>query len=374
MDIFTEINQFDESTIATRLGMKEAADGKSYECPICGHGKHGNGVKQKYNSHFGRLNWWCHTCARNYSNVDYIAAVENIDPCNASALAERLREMFSLEAVDERKKSSFSSRKKEADLAKAPRNFAAFYKRCRINYSLRKFVEECGGNLRGLIYETLSAAKCMYHSEYTFDTKKPTSPVLIVPYDDELFYWRRLDEVPEGEQKGGVPTGTKRKPYIAAPLSPDMINLIVESEIDALSIKQVFEKYGVGIIATGGAQYFRPTVAEIQRQFGESERRPSFIVLYDNDEAGAKYGETLTAALRASKFPTEQFYFACRMKGEYTGAHGVTKYQPKVDTNDLLREGEDVLARRLIDIIDMAGIWLDMQSRKFKEGDNHGGR
>lgn len=365
MDIFTEVNQLGEKEVATKIGLEVALDGKSFKCPICGHGKGGNGVRQKYNNHFGRLNWWCHTCNRNYSNSDLIAAVEEINPCDVSALAKRLRQMFALGVQDETKNSFSSTRKVVEPLAdKAPRNFSKLYQYCREKYSLKKFVDKCGGKWRGLTLKTLQDANCLFHAAYTYDRNKPACPAIIVPYSDSLFYWRRVDEVPEGEPKCGVPTGVKRKPYIAAPLTG--INLIVEGELDALSIWQALRDLEVGIIATGGAQFFRPTVAEIQRQFEKSARRPSFIVMHDNDEAGRKNGDAMTALLRASGFPTEQYYFASRMKGEYVGAHGVTKYQPKIDANSMLEQGEEILIQRLADILDEASVWLDLQAERMR--------
>ena len=396
MDVFAEINSLSESTIATKLALEEALDGKSYICPLCGHGRHGNGFKQKYNSHFGRLNWWCHTCTRNYSNCDLIAVVEEINPLDAKTLAARLREMFpeydetpARVGSEEEVKPPLtvdtpfsSSRDKgaavvtQSKLIKPARNFESFYKRCWINYSLKEFVTKCGGKWRGLTYETLKSAHCMFNPEYTPEEGLKV-PAVIVPYDDELYYWRRVDEVPEGELKGGVPKDTTRKPYIAAPIVLDLPNFIVEGEIDSLSILQVFKRFDVGIIATGGAQFYRQTVSEIERQFGQSEVKPRFIVLFDNDAKGLRYGEIMTSALQAAKFPAEQKFFESRPEGKYLRWDTKTRsesvfYQPKVDANDCLQRGEMFLVERLVDVIIETEDLLATQDTIFKGDKNHG--
>lgn len=346
-DIFAKVNELDSSEIAARIGLNEAADGKSFTCPICGHGEHGNGMQQKYSNYYGRLNWWCHTCRRNYSNVDLIAEVEGIDGGDSTRLSERLKEMFSEYTFN----PSFSTRKREPELVTPPRDFSKLYRFCREKYSLKEFVEKCGGKWRGLTYETLTDAQCVFHAEYRA-MKDIKVPVVIVPYDRTLYYWRRVDEVPRNELRGGVPEGTKRKPYIAAPVINDFIvNVIVEGELDALSLKQELKRtigsmIG-GIIAIGGAQHYQSLVAGLERKYKDDVVKPGFLILYDNDRAGAEYGEALKSSLRLAGFPAEQAYFARRMKGESRNGYE----QPKVDANDLLRQGEDILLFRYYEIL-----------------------
>lgn len=373
MNLFQRVNLLPEYVIASRLSLELALDRKSYVCPNqgCQHGRHGDGIRQSQLK--GKLVWHCYgTCGTHWtSNSDFIAAVEGIDPNNKAELAKRLEELFPEEGTP--LLFSFRGETPRPAVEKPEskeRDFTAFYKRCRINYSLKKFVDKCGVAWRGLTYETLRGAGCMFNPEYLYDTRKPTAPVIIVPYDSSLYYWRRVDETPQGEPKGAVAHGVTRKPYIAVPIVYDVVpNLIVEGELDALSIKQVWKICGEsisGVIATGAAQNFRPLVSMVERQIKESERKPRFIVLYDNDEAGRRHGETLTAALRALKCPTEQMYLARVMEGEYELPNGKTRNQPKVDANDLLQEGKDILIQRLFDIFDSADYWLSEQATEFR--------
>lgn len=358
-DIFTEINSLPESAIVSRLGLETAKDGKSYVCPICEHGKGGDGLKYRN----GR--WECYGgCHRSRSSVDLIAACCDIKTTDKAELATKLREVMGYEDVNE----TFSFQRKKEPVKKVAhvvedRDFASLYKRCRINYRLSEFVEKCGGTWRGLTYETLRAAGCLFHAEYTISAGVCV-PAVIFPYDKTLYYWRRVDEVPEGEMKGGVPKDSKRKPYIVAPISLDFPNFIVEGEVDALSIVQVWPYSGV--VATGGVNFTRHLVAYLKNQFGTAERKPLFVVLFDNDKAGKVEGEKLTSALNAAGFLTEQFYFEERMKGNYirysTRDEETRFFQPKVDANDLLQQGEKVLRDRLFEIFEDAGNLLELRA------------
>ena len=342
--IFEAVNALDDDKIADRLGLQIAADGKSLICPICGHGTHGDGLR------FRKSRWECYGgCRRSYSNAALIAAVERIT--DKAELARHLERMFPEEKGNH---SSFqrnqSAKGKETPEAVAtPRNFASLYARCRAHYPLEKFVEECGGTWRGLTNETLNAAGAVYHAEYIYDKSKPPVPAIILPYDDGLYYWRRVDKVPEGERKGGVPKGVARKPYFKAlkePLDARFVYFIVEGELDSLSIAQVWGNLN-GVIATGSAGAWQMLVAELERRFAKTLFKPSFVVLFDNDEAGFKNAPLLRRALIAAGFPAVSEYLQ-----EFAGAF------PKVDANNLLQAGTDKLEKSLIDAYDDAKRYL----------------
>ncbi|MBQ3444330.1 MAG: toprim domain-containing protein [Selenomonadaceae bacterium] len=371
MDIFDDVNSAPEAQIAWRLGLEQAKDGKSYVCPICEHGRGGDGIRQK--EFKGKLTWHCYgRCGSHWtSNANFIAAVEGIDPDDTAELAKRLSELF-----PEYSNSNFffsgdkKSKQKNPPAAGSemkmseqknpagepePRNFSKLYELCRKNYSLKKFVDKCGGAWRSLTYETLDEAGCMYNPEYMI-AEGFKRPCLLVPYDDELFYFRRVDEVPEGEEKCGVPKKVKRKLYVAEPISLKLPNIIVESELDALSVKQVLGKSDIGIIATGSAGFVQMTVGELEKKFGGYDKKPSFIIMFDNDGTGKEKGELLAKELRSLGYPAELSFFGEHMSGTYdiSDSSGNTKRitYPKVDANDLLQKGKAELFGRLIDVLD----------------------
>ena len=379
MDIFESVNRVSGAEIASKLSLERAKDGKSYVCPICNHGAGGDGIRQK--EFKGKLIWHCYgRCGKHMSNVDLIAEVEGISPDDKAELAKKLEELFpeysNVNFSFSREKNSartawtaeskaalrFESKGEvEVDAQKNPadepetRNFSKLYEMCRKKYSLKEFVDSCGGAWRGLTYETLHEAGCMFNPEYMVATDKK-APVVIVPYDDELCYWRRVDEVPEGEEKCGVPKKVKRKLYVAEPISLKLPNIIVESELDALSVKQVLGKNDIGIVATGSAGFVQMTVSELEKKFGGYDRKPSFIIMYDNDKTGEDKGKLLAKELRTAGYPAELSFFSDDMTGDYDrfDSSGNTKRitYPKVDANDLLQKGKAELFGRLIDVLD----------------------
>ena len=370
MDIFDRVNSVSEAEIALKLGLEQAKDGKSYVCPICDHGKGGDGIRQK--EFKGKLIWHCYgRCGKHMSNVDLIAEVEGISPYDKAELAKKLEELFpeysnsnfffSGDKKSKQKNPPRAGSEKNMSEQKnpagepEPRNFSKLYELCRKKYSLKEFVGKCGGAWRSLTYETLDEAGCMYNPEYMI-AEGFKRPCLLVPYDDELFYFRRVDEVLEGEEKCGVPNKAKRKLYIAEPISLKLPNIIVESELDALSVKQVLGKSDIGIIATGSAGFVQMTVGELEKKFGGYDKKPSFIIMFDNDGTGKEKGELLAKELRSRGYPAEPSFFADDMAGVYDrfDSSGNTKriIYPKVDANDLLQKGKGELFGRLIDVLD----------------------
>lgn len=271
--------------------------------------------------------------------------------------------------------------------------FAELYQSCRGKFPLKDFVEAQGGKWLGLTFETLAAKNCVYHPAFEFESGR-RSPCVLIPTnvslkDAESFYWCRVGEIPDGELREGVARGTQRQPYIASPISTELINFIVADVLDALSLYQVWNGtgYDTGVVATGGAQNFRALVAKIERDFKDSKHKPDFIVLFANDAQGAKYGETLMSALRAAGCPTERCDLAffgegvkmpampenpCPARGfeSYFALRALfnhTEYQPKFSANDCLHQGGDkLLLQRLIENISLAGVFLDMQRRQMK--------
>ena len=96
-------------------------------------------------------------------------------------------------------------------------------------------------------------------------------------------------------------------------------------------------------MATGGASKYGKVVFELEKRFGKSESKPSFLVMFDNDGAGKTNGLKLVEELREAGYPTEIFFLSEHMAdGSY----------PKVDANDLLQKNEVTLARTLLEAIE----------------------
>lgn len=95
-------------------------------------------------------------------------------------------------------------------------------------------------------------------------------------------------------------------------------------------------------MATGSANFSQAQVESLIAEYSEAKDKPKFLVLFDNDEAGYYGGHRLAADLRAAGFQAAYEYF-----GELGGE--------KIDANNLLQRGSDVLIRAVYDLIDVGG-------------------
>ena len=400
MNIFDEVNLLPEEKIAQRLGLATARDGKSFLCPDCGNGsgKSGDGIKQTKLK--GKLVWHCYRCGGHWSNVDLVALVEGISPSDTAELARRLEELFpeskpflfsrgkgfSHFSVADRQASKsaswdFGYRSEGESQASSdsrswtpwtvppafaleracepmrasepvpPKNYGkTFYPR--YVETMRKFLAERGGSYRGLTAETFEKYGVVVHLEFGVgDTEK--LPTLIIPYDAYHFVARAVDSKRRPTQHG-------QGAGLYEPLEIDgkYPTFIVEGELDALSVVQSVGSRGIRCVATGGASKYGKVVPELEKRFGKSESKPSFLVMFDNDEAGKANGLKLVEELRAASYPAEMFFLSEHMAGE--------KY-PKVDANDLLQSNPDELVRRLLDGLEKSYESLSKQKLSNEE-------
>lgn len=234
------------------------------------------------------------------------------------------------------------------------------FRTCRENFPLKDFVEGQGGKWRGLTYDTLSAAGCVYNPEYEI-ALGVYRPCILLPFNVSLsaenFVWYRVD----GELQSGLSKGTKRRPYIASRFNANLPILIVESELDALSIcqlcKEIHGACPFAVWASGGAQFYRSVVIKAELQFGKAQKVPSFIVLFDNTKAGEDCGGELVNLLRARGFEAVQDFLAG--KHSFTGPWTVNPdtekesqyFQPIISANVVLQRNADALFRRLRAIV-----------------------
>lgn len=410
MSIFEDVKQLAKERIASVVGLQLARDRKSYACPLCGnglnHGK-GDGLVWTELGRRGAPNWWCPNPScdvnRNFSNVDLIAAVEGINPSEYGELARRLAELFPEYATDnsfsfqKRKPPAASKRLKlentparatEKNLAAAapskrntysemvlaeqspedvkasrraeenpaPKNYSRAYEVWRRKYSLEKFIDE-QGLWRGFDYEFLNSVGAIFNPEYMVGVGE-TAPAIILPYDENFYFWREV-----GGSRKGVPKGCRRdKIYVANPINKGewvtfddgksffvSMNIIFEGVIDALSLKQAFIRENcklfledTGILAVGSASYARGAIDNLIAEYSEAKDKPKFLVLFDND-SGDDGAKRLVADLREAGFLAARNHF-----GELGGE--------KIDANDILvKQGADALIRAVCDLIDVGG-------------------
>ncbi|MBR4904936.1 MAG: hypothetical protein IKZ53_09725, partial [Selenomonadaceae bacterium] len=300
MNIFDEVNLLPEEKIAHRLGLTLARDGKSFLCPDCGNGsgKSGDGIKQTKLK--GKLVWHCYRCGGHWSNVDLVALVEGISPSETSELTRRLEEIFPeskpflfsregfshFSAADRQASKSasraFGYRSDGDSLASSDSRFQTLWTVPPKNYGktfypryvemARKFLAERGGSYRGLTAETFEKYGVVVHPEFGVgDAEKLLT--LIIPYDDYHFVARAVDSKRRPTQHG-------QGAGLYEPLKIDgkFPTFIVEGELDALSVVQIVGSLGIRCVATGGASKYGKVVSELEKRFGKSESKPSFLV------------------------------------------------------------------------------------------------
>ena len=362
MSVFDEINALSAEEVLSRINLPLAKDGKSYVCPLCGNGAtgdprhgHGDGIRPRINSK-GQVRWKCHKCDKDFSNFDLAAATLGLDSERDTAeSARRVAELFGIKESE--KAFSSSKGKKSARTAwtaekraalcfetkgvvemdekksaseKEPKNYAKLYEFCRGNVA--KFLEENGGSFRGLTASTFEKYKLGIHSEFGVEGHEKC-PHLIIPYDDTHFTARAI-EGHDRSQHGANAGLYETLPIKGCDENTSCLNFFVESEIDALSIAQVFGQHDdmFGCAATGGASKYHKIVSELEKRFGSSASKPPVIIMFDNDKAGKINALKAVAECRSAGYPTEPYF----IKGE-----------TKIDANDLLKQNE----KKLIEFI-----------------------
>ena len=377
MNAFDEINFWTAEAFLSRVPLEFATDGKTRICPACGKGRHGDGIRPRTNS-AGQVKWHCFgQCNADYSNFDLAAVYYELSKYDVKEQAKRLAEIFGL-ATD--KTFSFSKGKsarqtmarsevalKEKKSADEPKDYARFYEYCRQKYPLDKFLEKRGGKWRGLTLETLNRAGAMYHAEYMFGEGDKRAAI-ILPYDDKHYFVREVEGKGKMRSKGDWGGAGLYEPLPIADKYP-AVNFIVEGEIDALSIAQLFSGKidFIGCVATGSASNWRKVVPELEKKFG----KPRFIVIFDNDNNGIKSSAELVKSLELAGYPAVSFFFQEGKAGEkriVENSNGeiLEEYEiPKVDANDLLQKGDLVLQNWLYDTISESK--LSLQAGKIAE-------
>ena len=359
MNVFEEISSWSADEFASRThGLTLAKDGKTYECPVCGKGKGGDGLHARYDSKYGTVCWKCFgSCGRYMSNIELAKEIFGLNNCSDKAeLAKRLSAEYGLP-------DDFSSRDRKPARATVdnrqektePKNYEAsgFYERCRSNVA--KFLEEHGGSYRGLTRATFKKYGLGIAKDFPAGGVK--ADALIMPYDDYHFAARKLVEVADSSKltRHGQGAGL----FVAKSIENASVIYIVEGELDALSAAQVMSNEKIGIVATGGASAWRKVIPELEKKFADTNRKPCVIVPFDNDtksdkNPGKVNSEKLVAALKAAGYPAVSCFFN-------------NDDEPKVDANDLLQRGEDELRDWLRDFYYENSEELSNQRSEFEK-------
>ena len=199
---------------------------------------------------------------------------------------------------------------------------------------------------RGLTIDTLRKFGCGYiadwhHPKFRLTGKFSTpTPRLIVPAGDH--YLARLtipiDSFNEKDRqyiKEKQHAGAKF-PFNFDAISADILNIVVEGEIDAMSISQAVPS--LPVMATSGVAGYQEFVQLVKEKFGSSDAKPQFLIIFDPDDTGRKIAPKFAESLIEACFPAVYRF--------------LSKNTSKTDANDILRgeDGENMLRALITEI------------------------
>ena len=207
---------------------------------------------------------------------------------------------------------------------------------------------------RGLNLETFRHFGCGYLKDWTHPrcrvegTKTYPTPRIIVPTEGEQNYTAILPpsaRTRADKQFWKMHAGTKDTPFNAAALKDAELVIVVEGEIDAMSIWQA-TKGKVAVVATLGAGSFNILLPLLKRN-------QKCIVLFDDDGGGQSNAKKIVDTLIKRGYPAVSLTFDAVITPE--DKEIICADAKALDANKILMEaGEEFLKDALETIIDVA--------------------
>lgn len=279
------IRQINESPLPT---IQLAKCKQGYVCPNCnnGSGSSSTGITKRYNR------WRCFKCGYSSSNLDMYMIQNNLDINNKNDIATAAKQL--LRTIPAEPNNSFSPAvKKEPSTdnmvlsvvgnSASPRNMCTQY-RIWLNNALNSPKAIAYWENRGITTET------MEKYQLGFMRDQYNIPRVVIPVTKYSYNTRRIDNesaykfIKHGETSLYF---ERRLTSSAAPI------IIVESEIDALSIVQS----GFNAVALGGVGNTNKLIAAVNKY------KPATTILLacDNDAAGQSANKAMHACISNSK-------------------------------------------------------------------------
>ena len=192
---------------------------------------------------------------------------------------------------------------------------------------------------RGLSLETLKHFHCGYLSDWTHYKSQNTPPSrrLIIPSGNHYLASLINSDRTDANQKYWKQHAGAKEPF-CDDITPDKTILIVEGEMDAMSLWQASQ--GIyHVVALGGLDAKKLLAKLAEKNLTDSERLQfQFLVMLDNDSAGRQKAPAIVTSLICAGYPAIEKYF--------------TDEKVKFDANDILiREGDAGLAGRVDKIV-----------------------
>lgn len=282
--------------------LEHSKEKNKFVCIFCGSG---NGLNSTGAFTVYRTNYYCFSCHQHGDIFDLAEKVENI---SKHSVVQYLADKYHvrLDFLTERRKNS-STAKTSSSLSVIG-NGGADTKECSADLDVENCGEEnfdsffldankhlCETNYhRGISVETLNHFNVGFVPEWKHpkNSHSPVSPRLIIPTSSGSYLARDVrneDEIPENQRSYVKSKVGKVHIFNEKALEMGDIVYVSEGELDALSIIDIAGyDSAVGLGSVSNVDFFLSVI-------NKTAHKPKFIIALDNDSAGEKARNELTA-------------------------------------------------------------------------------
>lgn len=282
--------------------LKRSKGKNKFVCIFCGSG---NGANSTGAFTVYQTNYYCFSCHQHGDIFDLAEKVENI---SKNSVVQYLADKYHvrLDFLTERRKNSPTA--ENFSSLSVIGNSVAVTKECYAALNVENCDEEnfdfffseankhlCETNYhRGLSLETLKYFNIGFVSEWKHpkNPHSPVSPRLIIPTSSGSYLARDVrneDEIPENQRSYVKSKVGKVHIFNEKALEKSNIVYVVEGELDALSIIDTAGyDSAVGLGSVSNVDFFLSVL-------DKTAHKPKFIIALDNDRAGEKARNELTA-------------------------------------------------------------------------------
>lgn len=351
------INGCDPHVVFQPAGEASRHDKRKIICPICGNGSSGkNATPVEVNFKDGRWLYNCFRCGDFHGDLITIIADDlKLNPKDFDDFTEILA--AGAEAIG----YNFISRTSKASTRKPVVNHQVQDTDARQIPLIKADIADAQAHLedsppddrRGITLETFRHFGCGYLKDWTHPkcrvegTKTYPSPRFIIPTEDGQHYNAVLPNSARDradKQFWKMHAGTKTLPFNAAALKDADTIIVVEGEIDAMSIWQATNgKFAVvATLGAGEGNIILPLLSDAKKRFA---------ILFDNDAGGQDNAKKFVDNLIKQGYPAVSLILDTVITPEDKEIIGAAK----IDANSILTEaGEQFLKEAIETILDVA--------------------
>ena len=352
-DLKDKINTYDPHFLFEEAGDSRNPDKRKIICPICGNGKGDDATPVEVELKGDRWLYHCfRECGFQGDLLKIIADEERLnlhdfnDMCKALAIGAQLigYPLDSTSAPPTKKKKSTPKKKRETSASELP------LIQIDIADSQNHLNELPDSDRRGLTLETFQHFACGYLDKWSHPKIRlekgrafPTRRI-IIPTADKAHYLAALplsDRNQTDKQYWKMHAGAKTQLFnVSALLSDSELILVVEGEIDAMSIWQASGS-NVAVVATLSVGGYKELLLPLLDEKKIADKK--FLLLFDGDDAGKTNAQNLRGELIKRNISAISKFLFDSLTDEDKQIFGA-----KVDANQILLERGDQFLNNLV--------------------------